>query len=66
MRTQLFEQDVGGNFEDDVGDEENDKRCIKAIISGEVEVGGQTKEVCIGDVHSRRRQLLVNFRAIPL
>ena len=36
MRTQLLEQDIGWDLEENVGDEEDDKRCVEAVIFGEV------------------------------
>ena len=51
MGAELFQQDVGGDLEDAVGDEEDDEGRVELdAVCAEPEVLGQVKDVCVGDV----------------
>lgn len=53
MGPELFQQDVGRYFKEDVWDEEYDEGGVVLISPGvELELGRKTKYICIGDVDS--------------
>ena len=46
---QLLEENIGGDLEEDVGDEENDESSV-VLRPSETKLLGQAKDVCVGDV----------------
>lgn len=49
MWFEVFEEDIGGDFEQDVGDEEDDKGCVELVVF-KFKFYREIEDVCVGDV----------------
>jgi len=50
-RGEAFEEDVGRDLEDDVGDEENYQSCV-ILGALKIQVSRQAVDVCIGNIYA--------------
>lgn len=49
MGLEVLEEDIGGDLEEDVGDEEDDEGGVELVVF-EAEFDGEVEDVCVGDV----------------